>query len=527
MLHKVCAPKKIILLITLLTLLLTFASCSSGAVFNSEKETASEAAGNESQYVSYEIKKSYTDASWSKDTATAIVFTDGVASVKGSGAAASSGTGNGIVTISEAGTYVISGSSDNAQILVYADKEDKVRLVLNGANLTNKNGSVIYAKLAKLTSIILADGSENVITDGSEYTGLDEKGEPDSAIFSKNDLSITGSGSLSVNANYQDGIVSKDVLCVADGNIKVKAADDGMRGTDGLVIAGGVIDINAVRKGIRSTKDEDDKKGFVLVKGGTINIPECYEGIEATQIQIDGGNITIVASDDGINGAANADTTSTVKDEDVVLPDDAQADTPKADAALPGDAQSDTPPADGQKGGPGGGFGHGDGTRPSGAPDGTAPTAPDTSGTPPVMPDETAPTVPDTDTDADTNAKGGWDGTIGGAGPGQDSTYDYVFVRITGGELDITGKNDGIDVNGNLYIDGGNIKVTGPSRGMDGAIDIDGTLTRTGGELDITGSVSAMGEIIGWDVPEENTATESFGGAGGGRGGMNKDENAA
>jgi hypothetical protein len=502
MLHKRYTAKKIVLLTTLLTLLLTFVGCSSGAETNAGSESASDTADVDGQYVSYEIKKSYTDASWSDDAATSVVFSDSGVSVNGSGATAGQGTGSGIVTIDAAGTYVISGSSDDAQIFVYAGKKDKVRIVLNGVNLTNDNGSVIYAKRAKLTSIILADGSDNVIADGSEYTGVDEDGEPDATIFSKNDLSITGGGSLSVDANYGDAIASKDVLCVADGNIEIDAADDGIRGTDGLVIAGGNIEIRAERKGVRSTKDTDDNKGFVLITGGTLNIPECYEGIEAPQIQIDGGDITIVASDDGINGASNTDTTGT-HDEDIQGEDATDAD------AAPEFIKPDGAP-DEDLGREGGGMRPPDGTMPERTP--PSGTMPDGT-TQPEIPDGTSP-VPDTDT------KGSWDGVIGGAGQGQSGASDYVFVRITGGALDITGQNDGIDVNGNLYIDGGTIKVSGPARGMDGAIDLDGTLTRTGGELDVTGTVSAMGDIVGWEVPEENTTTQggNFGGTRGGRG---------
>ncbi|MDR1815511.1 MAG: carbohydrate-binding domain-containing protein [Clostridiales Family XIII bacterium] len=382
--------------------------------------------------------------------ATAVAFDGAQVSVDGAGADVSGGSaadGGAVVTISQAGTYVFSGQTDDGQILVYVGKEDAVRLVLDGLSLKNPEGAAIHIMQAEKTVLILADGSENTLADGASYAAVDEKGEPDAALFSKDDLTITGGGSLSVTASYADGIVSKDVLCVTGGSLTIDAADDGLRGTDGLVIAGGDLTVRAGGDAVKSTKDEDAQKGFVLITGGALTVPECYEGIEAPRIQIDGGTITVNASDDAINGATNTD-----------------SGTDTGTGAAGRDARTQ-----------------------GGRPDG-----------------------------------GGW----GGFGDMGGGAADYVFVRITGGTLDLTGANDGIDVNVALYIDGGDLTITGPSRGMDGAIDLDGKLTVTGGTLHVTGSVSAMGGVEGWDVPEENQSITEGGAGGGFGGGMRQDDGA-
>ncbi|MDR2609876.1 MAG: carbohydrate-binding domain-containing protein [Clostridiales Family XIII bacterium] len=508
------------------------APSSSASADSAKTDSAGEA---DAHYLSYEPDKAALDASFDRSSSTRILFSDDGARVYGGGAQAGSGGENGAVTITGAGTYILSGASSDASVTVYADKDDEVRLVLDGVDITNPDGAVINSMQADATRIILADGSENSVRDGGEYSGTNADGEPDATIFAKDDLSITGGGSLSVDANYLDAIVSKDILCISGGALTIDAADDGLRGTDGLIIAGGAIEVRAAGDGVKSTKDEENAKGFVRIIDGTLNIPSCYEGIEAPRIQIDGGNITINASDDGINAAANtADGSGAADGAD--MPD---AGTANGDRIMPGGG---TAPEDWTM--PDGGTASEDRAMPDG---GTIPedgVMPWDGGTAPedrVMPDgDTAPEdatppaggFPQRGTD-DTaggfgrrsgGTNGGFGGgTNGGMGRGMQGAADYVFLRVTGGELDITGGNDGIDVNGNIYIDGGTIKVTGPSLNMDGAIDADGTLTRSAGTIEVTGSVSVQGGVTGWEIPEESAAQsqQGFGRTRGGAGNEN------
>ena len=104
------------------------------------------------------------------------------------------------VTITGAGTYVLSGTLSDGQIVVDSDDKDSVRLVLNGAEITCSNSSAIWVKAGD-TIITLADGTENTLTDGAEYTTDSEDEEPKAAVYAKDDLNINGSGSLTVNGN--------------------------------------------------------------------------------------------------------------------------------------------------------------------------------------------------------------------------------------------------------------------------------------------------------------------------------------
>ena len=130
------------------------------------------------------------------------------------------------------------------------------------------------------------------------------------AIYSKADLTFTGDGSLTLKANYQDGIVSKDDLKFSGGSYNITARDDGIRGKDSVYIADGVFVISASGDGIKSTNNTDSGKGFVLIAGGEIDIEKSYEGIEAKKIIIDGGKISIFSNDDGINATAASTTTN-------------------------------------------------------------------------------------------------------------------------------------------------------------------------------------------------------------------------
>ena len=225
------------------------------------------------------------------------------------------------LSITEAGTYVLSGST-TGQVVV--DTDGYVRIILNGATITSTAGAAIQVDSAETAVIELADGTTNTVSDAS--TRSDE--EIDGAIYSADDLIITGTGTLNVTAAFADGIVGKDDLLIESGTITVKSADDGIRGKDSLTITGGTITIDAKGDGIKSSNDTDSGKGQLAITGGvltittgddavkaeqrltitggTVDIVSSVEGIEAPVIVIDGGDITVNASDDGINAAASA-----------------------------------------------------------------------------------------------------------------------------------------------------------------------------------------------------------------------------
>ena len=229
---------------------------------------------------------------------------------------------NAAVTIDAAGEYVISGTLTNGQVVINVGDDDLVQLYLNNASITNNSGSVIVVANAGEVVITLVEGTANTVVDGSTYTNLDENGEPDAAIFSHDDLTINGTGSLTVLANYTKGIESRDDFKISGGTISVNAVGSGLFGNNtieieaaDLVITAGVDSIHSdgdivIESGSLTINSGDDgihADGMITINGGTIDIQTSYEGIEATDVVINDANITILANDDGINGAGGND----------------------------------------------------------------------------------------------------------------------------------------------------------------------------------------------------------------------------
>lgn len=202
---------------------------------------------------------------------------------------------NNIVKITKGGTYSISGTLSEGQIVIEATKLDKVYIVLNGVNITNSKGAAIYIKEADKAVIAMKDNTDNYLTDGETYAFEDDnKDEPNGAIFSKTDLVFTGNGSLTVNGNYDRGIVGKDDLQIENGNITVNSVGDGIRGRDSIVVTGGDIVINSGGDGMQSNNDENTEKGYVLIEGGNINITSNEDGIQGeNNVYVRNGEIKI------------------------------------------------------------------------------------------------------------------------------------------------------------------------------------------------------------------------------------------
>lgn len=224
------------------------------------------------------------------------------------------------VTITSSGTYILSGKIEDGQVLVNSQDEGKVRLILDNVDITNSSGPAIYVEDGK-TILTLAEGSVNTVTDGTEY-GADTDGT--ACIYSKKDLCINGSGTLTVKGNYKAGIQSKKDLRIINGNMNVTAAGDGIKGKDSVVVTGGKLEIQAEKEGIQATNTEEETgyiailggnltvfagsdgiKGETIVEidGGTVRVTGSDEGIEALYVRINGGDINICATDDGINAS--------------------------------------------------------------------------------------------------------------------------------------------------------------------------------------------------------------------------------
>lgn len=217
-----------------------------------------------------------------------------------------------IATITSAGTYNISGTLKDGQIIVDTEDEDVVRLILNNAEITSSSNSPLYVKSAAKTVIILADNTENYLTDAKTYTFEDDdEDEPSATLFSKSDLTIysKNNGSLSIDGKYNDGISSKDGLIINGATIDLTAADDGIRGKDYLVIKNGDITVDAEGDGLKSD-DSSEGKGYISIESGSVTVYSEKDAITATtDVLIADGDINII-SGGGSNYALTQDSSS-------------------------------------------------------------------------------------------------------------------------------------------------------------------------------------------------------------------------
>ena len=217
--------------------------------------------------------------------------------------AASSGvsiSGN-IITISKEGTYVLSGALSEGQIVVDADSA-KVQLVLDNVDITCASSAAIYIKSADKTFITLAEGSENILMNTAEYEAIDDN-NIDAVIFSKDDLTLNGKGTLTINSEYGHGIVSKDDLKLVSGTCNITAKNHALSGKDSVRIAAGTYNLTSGKDGIHSENADDDEKGFVYIASGDFTIESTGDGIDASYVvQIDDGDFEITAG----GGAENA-----------------------------------------------------------------------------------------------------------------------------------------------------------------------------------------------------------------------------
>ena len=247
-------------------------------------------------------------------------------SLNGSGAAAESDyvsvTGS-TVTITGSGTFLLSGTLDDGSIIVDADKEDKVQLVLNSVSIHSDSYAAIYVKQADKVFITLADGTRNTLSNGGSFTQRDDS-NVDAVIFARDDITFNGTGSLTIASPAGHGIVGKDEVTITSGVYTIASAKCAVRANDSIAIADGTFTITAGTDGLHAENDEDDTLGNVYIAGGTFIIDAnddaihantllqiddgsfaitAAEGLEATYIQINGGDISISASDDGVNAA--------------------------------------------------------------------------------------------------------------------------------------------------------------------------------------------------------------------------------
>jgi hypothetical protein len=229
----------------------------------------------------------------------------------------------GTVTVNGPGTYLVSGTLDNGGIVVNADKQDKVQLVLNDVSISSDTGAAIYVAQADKVFVTLAEGTSSTLTNGGRFA-QDADGEIDAVIYAKDDLTLNGSGSLTINSLAGHGIVGKDDVTVTGGSYAITSPDSAMTANDTLAVAGGSFQITTNKDGLHSENSDDDTLGAIYITGGSFVIRAgddavhaesllqidggslditAAEGLEATYIHINDGQINISATDDGLNAA--------------------------------------------------------------------------------------------------------------------------------------------------------------------------------------------------------------------------------
>ena len=233
---------------------------------------------------------------------------------------------DGVVTIKAAGVYVLSGTFTDGTIVVDAGDDDKVQLVLDGVSITAADYAAIYAKNADKVFVTLAEGAGNSLTVSGDYVQTDDN-NVDAVIFAKCDLTLNGTGSLTVKDNTGHGIVSKDDLVVTGGTYTIYSQDHCLNGKDSVRIADGTFNLSCDEDGIHAGND-DQQDGYVYIEGGDINISvgddaihaeglliitggdidvsKSCEGVEGDKILVTGGDIDVISSDDGFNAAGGS-----------------------------------------------------------------------------------------------------------------------------------------------------------------------------------------------------------------------------
>lgn len=487
--------------------------------------------------IGYEDNDYYSD--WTGEPYETITLASDKIEYSGTGAVVSDTT----LTIRSEGTYVVSGSLTDGQIIVDAGKDDVVRLVLNGAELYCNTSAPLYAKQAEKLIVSLPDGTKNVLSDASAYRyETEDTSEPDAALFSKDDLTINGGGTLTVNANYDNGIKSKDDLRVIGATLDVTAINNAIVGRDGVAVKYGSFTLTSGADGIKANNDTDTDKGLIEIEDGIFRITAAQDGIQAeTTLSIFGGEFEIETGGGAARAPARQNTPmggfggrggmgipdgqtppelpqegqppDSISDKPNFAPPDMTADNAeteeeskkalKAGSALniysgkiTADSYDDTIHSNGNVTVSGGilSLQTGDDGIHADAEvfikNGTILIPKCYEGIEGANITIDGGTIDLTASDDGINAAGGEeDESVGDGGPrGMGMGSGTNTLTINGGTISVSAAGDGIDVNGSVTMNGGTVVVNGPTSGGDGALDYDKEFIINGGTLITAGS---------------------------------------
>lgn len=419
-----------------------------------------------------------------------------------------------VITITSGGTYIISGTLTEGQLVVDADDE-KVQLVLDNADITCATSAAIYVKSAGKTFITLAEGSENILMNTAEFETIDDN-NIDAVIFSKDDLALNGSGTLTINSENGHGIVSKDDLKITGGTYNITAASHALSGKDSVRIAAGTFNLVSGKDGIHSENADDSSKGYVYIAGGKFTIDSTGDGIDASNIvQIDDGTFDITA------GGGVENSTKTHEDNMMGGPGGGKGpqmgETPSGEAP-DGNAPSEKPSGEAPQGDPGNNSSENSGSDNSGSDRETPPEKPDSNTNQAAGTEQSESDTFDSDFASTKGIKA--DGRLyinGGTftiNSADDSVHSNSAVTINDGTYTLTTGDDGVHSGEAVEINGGTITISESYEGLEGL-----TVTINDGDIDITSSddgINAAGgtEEMGFgrmgNDSTENTSTDEM-----------------
>ncbi|MFZ6026308.1 MAG: carbohydrate-binding domain-containing protein [Chloroflexota bacterium] len=437
------------------------------------------------------------DDAFDASAAVAIVLDGDSITAAGSGITVDGRT----ATITAAGVYRLSGSLADGQIAVDTQDEATVYLILSGVTLHNTTGAPLAVLDAEKVVLVLADGTQNTLSDAETYVFENPEGdEPNAALFSKADLTITGAGALAVNASYNDGIASKDGLVIAGGTITVDAADDGIRGKDYLLVKDGTLTVTAQGDGLKSDNEEDAESGYILIEDGTFHITAGGDALAAqTDVLIAGGTFTLSAGGGSANHVDETTSAKGIKGLANVTIDGGVFTIDAADDALHSNNHitlngGSFTIASGDDGL------HADATLTING--GEMQITRSYEGIESMVITLNAGNLHIVASDDGINVAGGMDGSgmmgpggrMGGGPGGMNANQDAMaytgasYLYINGGYIVVDATGDGIDVNGAILMTDGVVLVNGPTEQMNGALDYDAGFNISGGFFVATGS---------------------------------------
>lgn len=510
-----CRSKKYTFMALLMGSLLLLGGCSQAEQNSTPESGSSSSASTSAADDNQNGDEMFTDRDkeigYEESTAIAVSLSDDKIQCNSSNVEISGST----VTIKDEGTYLLSGSLSNGQIIIEADKKAKLQLVLDGVSINCDTSAAIYVKQADKVFITTAGNTENTLSNKKEFSAIDDN-NIDSVIFSKEDLTLNGSGTLAINAAYGHGIVSKDDLKLTSGTYQITAASHALSGKDSVRIADGDFTLTSGKDGIHAENSDDSSLGFTYIAGGSFDITSEGDGIDASSyLQLEKGTFNIKSG----GGSANAE----VKQEEFfpggrMTQTDSDTDTDTAsakgikssgDLTITGGTFTIDSADDAIHSNSGVTINDGEFTISTGddgihADAGTAVSGGNITitesyeGIEGMTIDITGGTISVTSSDDGLNAAGGNDESGFGGGMKQDefAADSNSYIKISGGTINIDASGDGIDSNGNLYISGGETYVSGPENSGNGALDYNGDAEITGGII-IAAGENGMAQNFG------------------------------